>query len=252
MAFKDGHFSEQAELIFDFPSMCADNLASSRADVGLISSIEYQRIPNLVIAPQICIASKEEVRSVLILTTKPLSEVRTIALDRYSRSSVALLRILLHRRYGLRPHFISMTPSASNMLAEADAALIIGDAALNLEPGNYQVIDLAQEWFRETGLPAVFAFWAIRKDAPQQQVAAMLQQAKAYGLSQIEARMDDIIARWHLSADDIRSYFTDNIHFDLGTRELESLKTFYNYAHEAHLIPEVITPRFVQTEDQIT
>lgn len=245
MAFKDGRFSERASIIFDFPSMCADNLASGRADVGLISSIEYERIPGLVIAPQICIASKEEVRSVLILTTKPLSEVKTIALDRYSRSSVALLRILLHRRYGMRPHFISMTPSATNMLAEADAALIIGDAALNLEPGNYEVIDLAQEWFRETGLPAVFAFWAMRDSVDLSVVTEMLLEAKAYGLSQIEARMDDIQARWQLDADDVRRYFRDNIHFDLGERELKSLETFYRYAHEAHLIPEIVKPRFV-------
>lgn len=244
MAFKDGYFREKAELIFDYPSQCADNLASGRADVGLISSIEYQRIPNLRIAPKICIASNHEVRSVLILTKKPLRDVKRIALDRFSRSSVALLRILLHRRYGSRPHFITMSPSATDMLAEADAALIIGDAALQLEPGDYRVIDLAREWHNETGLPFVFAFWAMRPDCPMSKIVKMLQEAKEYGLRQIEPRMETIRARWPMPADEIRDYFSRNIHFDLEEKEQQSLQHFYRYALEASLIPEITAPVF--------
>lgn len=244
MAFKDGLFGEDAQLFFDYPSQCADNLATDRADVGLISSIEYQRIPDLVVAPEICIASKREVKTVLILTRKDLCDVETVALDRFSRSSVALLRILLHRRYGKRPRFLTMMPEAEKMLACADAALIIGDAALRLPQGDWQVMDLAREWHRETGLPFVFAFWAMRQDLPTRKIAGMLLKAKLYGLEQLRVRIDDIRKRWRLSEQEIIDYFTKNIHFDLESAERESLDRFFAYAADAGLIETVKTIRF--------
>ncbi len=236
LAFKDGIFGEDASLTYDFPSQCADNLAADKADVGLISSIEYQRIPNLVVAPKICIASRREVKSVLILTRKDLKDVEVVALDRFSRSSVALIRILLHRRYGLRPRFITMSPDPNTMLAQADAALIIGDAALHIAPGDYEILDLAREWHRETGLPFVFAFWAIRKDASPRTTADMLLKAKHYGVDQIPKRIPDIQKRWGLTEEEILTYFTKHIHFDLESKEQESLQLFFRYAKEAGLI----------------
>lgn len=244
MAFKDRIFGDVVEMIFDFPSQCADNLAADKAEVGLISSIEYQRISDLLVAPDICIASKKVVRSVLILTRKDLKDVKTVALDRFSRSSVALVHILFERRFQAKPHFVSMTPDAMEMLDHADAALIIGDAALNLPEGDYQVIDLATEWFSETGLPFVFAFWAIRKDSQSRHIAEMLLKAKQYGTHQIPHRVSEIQARWPLSEADILSYFSTNIHYDLGKAEEESLARFYQYAFEAKLIGEVKPLRF--------
>ena len=245
MAFKDGLFPDKVSLTFDYPSQCADNLASGRADVGLISSIEYQRIPDLRVAPKVCIASRTEVRSVLILTKKALRDVKVVALDRFSRSSVALLQILFHRRYGVKPLFVTMTPDAGPMLEKADAALIIGDAALRLEPGPYQAIDLASEWFAETGLPFVFAFWAIRAGRDARQIAQILIEAKAYGRQQIPRRIPEIQARWPLSEQEILRYFTENIHYDLDAEELDSLNLFYRYASETSLIAEPRPLKFV-------
>lgn len=238
MAFKDGIFGDEITLHFDFPSQCADNLASGRCDVGLISSIEYQRIPNLYVAPHICIASRKQVRSVLILTKKPLSEVRTLALDRFSRSSAALVQVIFHLRFGRQPHFLTMSPRPETMLAEADAALIIGDAALRPLPENVIKIDLAAEWYQRTGLPFVFAFWTMRPNVPREKIAAMLLQAKQYGLPQMEQRMPEIQARWDFPRDEIHHYFTQNIHYDLGEEEVESLNRFYRYAQEVGLIKE--------------
>lgn len=247
MAFKDGLFDEKASLSFDYPSQCADSLATRKADVGLISSIEYQRIPHLVIAPDVCIASRHEVRSVLILTKKDLADVKTVALDRFSRSSVALLRILLHRRHGARPKFVTMAPNPETMLKEADAALIIGDAALALDRDAYQIIDLAGAWFEETGLPFVFAFWAMYQGVDVRQASAMVQQAKAYGFPLIADRMKDIQKRWPFPAEEIESYFKENIHYDLGGEERSSLECFYTYAFEAGFIPHPKPLRFVST-----
>lgn len=248
MAFKDGRFQGRAELIFDYPSQCADNLASARAEVGLISSIEYQRIPDLVVAPHIAIASKREVRSVVIVTRKDLRDVKKIVLDRYSRSSVALLRILLYRRYNSRPIFLTMTPDVDKMLAEADAALIIGDAALRIPPGDYQVIDLAAEWYAETRLPFVFAFWAMREGCDQSEVATLLLEAKTYGIEQYPKRLDDIRQRWPLSEEEILHYFSHNIHYDLEKEELASLDHFYRYAFEASLIDKITPLRFAPSK----
>ncbi|CAM2011211.1 menaquinone biosynthetic enzyme MqnA/MqnD family protein [Acanthopleuribacter pedis] len=236
MAFKDGIFGDEVNLHFDFPSQCADNLASNRCDVGLISSIEYQRIPHLLVAPHICIASRREVRSVLILTKKPLAEVHTLALDRFSRSSAALVQVIFHLRFGRQPRFLTMSPRPEAMLAEADAALIIGDAALRPLPEDVAKIDLAAEWFQRTGLPFVFAFWTMRPNLPTDKISAMLLKAKNYGLPQIEQRMPEIRARWDFPAEEIQHYFRHNIHYDLGDEERESLQRFYRYAEEVGLI----------------
>lgn len=247
MAFKDGLFADRCELIFDYPSQCADNLASRRADVGLISSIEYQRIPDLRVAPNICIASKERVRSVVILTRRNLKDVRVVALDRFSRTSVALLQVLFHHRYKIKPTFVTMTPDAHAMLEEADAALVIGDAALRLPAdGDFQVIDMAEEWFDLTGLPFVFAFWTAHRTIADRSISQMLLDAKNYGMAEIEARIHAIQARWPLSADDLRLYFSKNIHYDLGEAELTSLARFYAYAHEAEIIQHVWPLQFIQ------
>lgn len=244
MAFKDGRYDEQVALQFDYPSQCADNLAAGRADVGLISSIEYQRIPDLRVVPGVAIASQVRVRSVLILTKKDLADVSVVALDRFSRSSVALLRVLLHRRYGKRPFFTSMTPEPEKMLAEADAALVIGDAALKLPEGDFQVIDLATEWFRETSLPFVFAFWTMRNNVDAAKVSPLLAQARDYGIAQLPHRLQEIQARWKLEPQDALSYLTTNIHYHLGPEEEEGLKRFYQYAREAHLIEHIEPLRF--------
>ncbi len=236
MAFKDGIFGEEVTLHFDFPSQCADNLASNRCDVGLISSIEYQRIPNLLVAPHICIGAHREVRSVLILSKKPFAEIQTLALDRFSRSSAALVQVLFHLRVGRQPRYLTMSPEPSTMLAEADAALIIGDAALRPLPDDVEKIDLAAEWYAQTGLPFVFAFWTMRRHVNREKVTAMLMQAKQYGLPRIEQRMADIQARWPYPKDEITAYFRHNIHYDLGEAERESLTMFYRYAEEAGLI----------------
>lgn len=247
MAFKDGLFADRCELIFDYPSQCADNLASRRADVGLISSIEYQRIPDLRVAPGICIASKEQVRSVVILTRRPLKDVRVVALDRFSRTSVALLQVLFHHRYKITPSFVTMTPDAPSMLAEADAALVIGDAALRLpEERDFEVIDMAEAWFELTGLPFVFAFWTAHRSVSDPSISQMLLAARDYGMNEIEARIHAIQARWPLSAEELRIYFSRNIHYVLGEEELTGLARFYAYAHEAKIIPHVWPLQFIE------
>ncbi|MEW6736761.1 MAG: MqnA/MqnD/SBP family protein, partial [Acidobacteriota bacterium] len=129
--FAQGGVRESCQFIGDAaPARCADLLARRLVKAALIPSIEYQRIADITIVADIAVAAKESVRSVVLVTRKPLSEIRSIALDTCSRTSAALVRILLERYYQLRPQYVSFSPSLIEMLETHDGALIIGDPAM--------------------------------------------------------------------------------------------------------------------------
>jgi predicted solute-binding protein len=141
----------------DVPSACAAKLAAGEADVGLIPSIEYARIPGLKVVPGLGIAASSEVRSVLLVSDVSRERIRSVELDPASRTSAALTRILLKRVYGLSPEYRERG-------GEADARLIIGDPALKTRLNGHVVLDLAAEWRAFSGHPFVFAFWAVRSE----------------------------------------------------------------------------------------
>ena len=151
-------------LRFDPPSCCAVLLHEDAIDVGMIPAIEYCRGPEYRIVPGMAIISKRTVASVALFTKVPVAEIRTIAADTSSRTSNALLRILCAERFGIQPEFQPMAPDPDAMFAACDAALIIGDPALYLDPAEAGVekIDLGEHWTDMTGLPFVWAFWAGR------------------------------------------------------------------------------------------
>src|SRR5271165_1219214 len=140
------------ELQLTVPSGCANAIAQRKADVGIVPSIEYQRLECVKILPGMSIASKQEVKSVLLLSNMPLAKVQTVALDESSRTSAALVRILMQKFYSRRVNFSPMLPEPAEMLRQADAALLIGDPALAYS-GPAKVYDLASEWRKFTGLP---------------------------------------------------------------------------------------------------
>src|SRR4029077_8287498 len=130
--FTHGPLQGKYDLSFTVPSLCAQSLRSGAADVAIIPAIEVQRIPNLVILPDLSIASKERVRSLLIVSQSPIREARRIALDSSSRSTQALTKILCDARWLISPQFTEAAPDLATMLATSDAALLIGDPALRL------------------------------------------------------------------------------------------------------------------------
>ncbi|MBI3670708.1 MAG: menaquinone biosynthesis protein, partial [Acidobacteria bacterium] len=130
--FTDGPLVGRYDLSFTVPSLCAEALRRGEADVAIIPAIEYQRMDDVVALPGMAVAAKGEVRSILVIAKKPIEMARRIALDRSSRSSVALVRLLCAGHWGIQPEFIEMAPDPSAMLAEADAALVIGDPALRV------------------------------------------------------------------------------------------------------------------------
>jgi chorismate dehydratase len=214
------------------PAECADRLADGRADIGIVPSVELSR-QKLEIIPGAGIACRGPVRSILLISKVPFAEIRTLATDSSSRTSVALSRIVLARKYSVEPQLRSERPHLGAMLEHSDACLIIGDAALLLNPADlpFHVLDLGSEWTGMTGLPMVFAVWAARAELPRQDPAPFLA-SLGFGMGHI----DDIVREEHsklgITAALAREYLTRNIVFELGPREYEGLSTFLQYASE--------------------
>jgi chorismate dehydratase len=238
--------SRQFELSYTVPSKCAQALLEGTADIGIIPSITYATIPGLAILPDVAIASKNDVRSILLVHKKPIEQIRTVALDTSSRTSVALTKILLTKFFpGAEREYLDMAPDPETMLRACDAGLLIGDAALQVDRNRYQAFDLAQEWRKLTGKPFVFAFWAIRMAALARagdpyEIADVFNQSRDHGLR--PGSLDLLAREWSprigLTETDVHSYLTLNIHYYLDAENLAGLELFYNLAAELKIIPE--------------
>ena len=263
--------SPRFDVRFDVPSVCADLLHEGGIDVGLIPSIEYLRGPadagHYRIVPDLAIASRGEVASVALYTRRPMSDVRSIAMDTSSRTSVALVSVLCARLFKIQPAIESRTPDVTAMLADCDAALIIGDNALLTDPTKVRLtastgvrlkpdttyggvpseveaygvsgfsrtverIDLGEAWTRWTGLPFVYAFWAGRAGSLKAADVEALQKARDAGV----LRPDEIARDYFPGAPAHQAigarYLRDNIKYSLGDEERAGLELFYRYAAE--------------------
>jgi chorismate dehydratase len=243
--------SKNFQVSYTIPSRCADALRTGEADIGIIPAITYATIPGLVILPDAVIAAKHDVRSILLVSHLPIEQVRTIAADTSSRTSVVLTQILCEKLWGGAREMRPMAPDVDAMLAACDAALLIGDSALRLDPAEYRAYDLATEWRKLTGLPFVFAFWALRMAALAEtsrdpDPATVLSRSRDHG---IEPRNIATIARlWSphvgLTEAAIADYLTRNVHYYLDADNRAGLELFYRYAAELGLIPGAPSLRF--------
>jgi len=240
--FLKGHHADLFAPSYHPPAQVARMLGQGNLDVGLIPSIEVQRIPHLRVLPDLCVASRHEVRSVLLVSRCAPEEIRKVALDQNSRTSVTLLRILLRERWNLDPEYIHERPDPERMLAEADAALVIGDPALRVDRDRYRIIDLAAEWNALTGLPFVFAVWAVRPEVDLPDLPFYFKSSLRYGLSSLDTLVRESAAELGLDSDEVRSYLTENLSFFLRRDEIEGLEEFYRraYAHGLILEPKPV------------
>ncbi len=227
------------ELAFTTPARCADAVRDGKADVGIIPSIEYQRIGGLRIVSGVSIASNSEVKSVLLLSNVPAENVRTVAADNSSRTSVALVRILLEKVYLRRVEMTSADPEPDEMLKRADAALLIGDHALAYRGPAPHVYDLAAEWRKFTGLPFVFAFWAGREDAVLGELGGDFRNSRDYGLAHIDQIAAECAPKHQMRPEEVKVYLTQNMDYNLNQNHRQGLSLFYKLAAEVGVIPEV-------------
>ena len=222
------------ELDFQIPAACADQVAAGVADIGIVPCFELTR-QDLEIVPGPGIACHGPVRSILLISARPVKEIRKVALDSSSRTSVELARVVLERRYGVVPETISHPPDLDAMLRIADAALIIGDPALRIEPSRlpYEVHDLGGEWVEMTGLPMVFAVWAGRKGSITPEVAEAFQESCRYGRSRIEEIVTSESARREFPPELVRTYLTRHIVHELEAKDYRGMELFLSYARRA-------------------
>jgi predicted solute-binding protein len=219
------------DLEFRVPSACADDLASGAADIGIVPSFELTK-QDLEVISGVGIACHGAVRSILLISRTPAAEIRTLAADTSSRTSVELARVILQRRYGATPRSIPHAPDLDAMLAAADAALIIGDPALRIDPAAlpYHVYDLGEEWLAMTGLPMVFAVWAGRRGAVTPEIAEAFRESCRYG----RERMEEIVATESVARgfapDLVRDYLTHHIVHELGPLDYEGMDCFLKAA----------------------
>lgn len=213
--------------------MCADLLRAGEVDIGNVPVIEYAR-QGLTLLRGAGVACHGPVRSILLVSRVPFEAIRTLAADTSSRTSTQLARIILARRYGAFPELLPRRPDLEVMLADADAALIIGDPALRLDPRTmpYRVLDLGGEWVEMTGLPMVFAVWAGRAEAAAPEIEESLRASCRYGLD----HLDELIARESaargLPPELSREYLTSHIVNELGDRDYAGMDLYLRYAHE--------------------
>ena len=247
--FKHGLAYQHLHLQFHVPSVCADKLRSGEVDAGIVSSVEYLRIPGLRIVPGLCIASPKRVRSVGILSKVPPEEIRSLALDASSRSSIVLARILLRERYGVDPECHEMPPDLEAMLGEHDAAVKIGDQFMRARREGLLMLDLAEEWHAWTGLPFVFALWLVREDAPAVPVPGGIAPCFHRSLEMGMANLANIIEEAWRSIGwtklELREYLTENISYSLGAAERESLDLFFEKVVRHGFAPENRPLRFL-------
>ena len=221
------------DLEFRIPAGCADQLASGAADIGIVPSFELTR-QDLEIIPGAGIACHGAVRSILLVSSRPAGEIRTLAVDSSSRTSVQLARVILERRYGAEFVSIPHAPDLDAMLQAADAALIIGDPALRVDPAllPYTVYDLGAEWADMTGLPMVFAVWAGRPGAVTGELAQAFLDSCRYGLEHMEEIVAAESPRRGFPPALVREYLTRHIVHELGARDYQGMDLFLQYARE--------------------
>ena len=224
---------------YDVPSACAARLREGSVDLGLIPSIEYLQSPEYRLVPGVGIGSRGAIASVALYTRRPLDQIRHVALDTSSRTSVALVRVLCHHHFRIAPEFVPHGPDLAAMTRECDAGLLIGDPAFEADHASLGLakVDLGEAWTALTGLPFVYAAWTGRPGAVAPADVAALQEAQGEGV-----RATDAIAAEYGGGDAARAaraavYLRDNVKYGLGSEEAAGLQLFLDYAADLGLAP---------------
>ena len=225
---------ERVDLSFSIPSVCAQELEQGKIEIGLVPVAEAVR-QHLEIVPGVGISCLGAVRSILLFSRVPWRKVQTLAADLSSRTSVQLARVILCERFGVEPEVRQHPPDLQQMLAAADAALIIGDPALRIEPREqpYNWLDLGEEWWKLTNLPMVFAAWAGKHGLDIDDIEAVTTGSYQFGKSRISEIVEQEYERRGITKELATQYLTRYIRYELGAQEQQGLETFIDLARLA-------------------
>ena len=239
---------DRFEVVFDLPSRLADRLAQRELDVALVPVIEAITNPIYTIVSDACIACRGPVRSVKLFSKVQPDSIRSLALDEGSRTSVALTKVILQQRFNNQPVFCPLPIEESWRETNADAALVIGDRAMNsLSDDDLPFcveIDLGEFWNRWTELPFVFAVWAALPGTGLGLLDEALSHARDEGLKNLDSMSASASQAYGLSSSECRDYLEKQLHFTLGTREKMGLSQFFGYAKQLSLIGQDLSLQF--------
>lgn len=235
-------------LTLNLPSRLAAMLATGELDVALIPSVEYFRGRDYRIISDAAIACRGPVWSVRLVSRVPVREIKRLALDEGSRTSAAMIRVLLWQMYGLKPETMVLPMEMTPESADADAVLIIGDRAMHPERGIYSEIwDLGDRWCRHTETPFVFAMWVARPDVDVDHLVPILQRCRDAGEKHLESIAAAHAAAHGLTNEDLYRYFAENLHFRLGPGEFAGLEQFRLGCCELGLVTDTVSQTFEQS-----
>src|SRR2546430_2568185 len=248
-SFTHGSQRNSVELFTDTaPARCAELLARGEVDAALVPVIEYQRMPDVLIVPDVCVGSKSEVRSVVLVTRRNnLKKVERVALDESSRTSVALVKIIFREFLEFEPEWISAAPDLKSMLTTADAALIIGDPAMKIPRDQFRVYDLATLWHEFTGFGFVFAMWMVRNGSTEEIRAIDFAAARDEGLAHVDEIAAENETAVGLSREEIRTYLTENIAFRVDEEMQKGLTLYFELAGKHQLISDPKSPNSISS-----
>ena len=239
---------EQFEIGYTTPSRCAQMLAEGSADIGIIPVAAYATIPSLRILSDVAIASKNTVRSILLVSNLPIEQIHTVALDTSSRTSAALVQVLFAEHWRQQVEFTQADPHLETMLVHHDAALLIGDPALLVNRSRYLTWDLAEEWRSLTGRAFVFAFWAIREGAASDEdlarAAEVFNASRDEGIRNTALIADEWSRKLPLTQETIRDYLHNNIHYYLDAENIAGMQLFFQLAASHGVLPPIPELRF--------
>ena len=248
-SFTNGTRRREIELVSDAaPAKCGDMLARGEVEAALVPVIEYQRIPELLVVPDVCVGSRKRVRSVVLVMKDKLDglkDVRKVALDTSSRTSAALVRVIFREFVGREPEWMERAPDVAQMLDAADAALIIGDPGMTFSRAGVVVYDLAELWRERTGLGFVFAMWMAREGAVERVREIDFAGARDEGLEHVKEIAAAYSPAVGLPPEEIEKYLLENISFALDEEMRAGLSLFYGLAAKHGVVPEARPLRMI-------
>ncbi len=244
--------AENFTIEYTVPSSCAQALREGSADIGIIPVITTATIPDLVAIPGVAIAALGPVASISLISKVPIEQIHSVAMDTSSRTSVGLTTVLLNKFFSGLRESVPMAPQLDPMLERCEAALLIGDSALTADTKGYYVYDLAEVWREKTGLPFVFAVWAVRRQAlaemkPGLPLAQIFQRSRDHGLEpdNMATLCRDWTAKINMSEPHIQHYLRHNIHYFLDDECRRGLSLYFRYAAECGVIPRATDLEFL-------
>ncbi|CAN5595181.1 menaquinone biosynthesis protein [soil metagenome] len=234
----EGLTDPRIDLSLDLPSRLADQMAVGELDVGLIPVVEYLRAGSYGFIPNISISSRGPVLSVTLFSRVPWNEIESVSLDEGSRTSAALTLILLAKKHNLSPILWQLPIDVPADDVSTDAVLLIGDRAMKAcLPGFAYAFDLGEEWTNWTGLPMVYALWAIRDGVELGDLEHAFHDAKANGMKNVGPIAAREATRLSVDPGYCRRYLSHIIRYELGPDELRGLRCFHRHAADLGLAP---------------